>query len=176
MKNNINRIKLIISDVDGVWTDGSIYIMNDKTEIKKFSVLDGVGVVMAKIADIKIALISGRFSKATETRAKELNIKDVFNGTLNKLPVYENLKKKYKLNDNQIAYIGDDLIDISIMKKVAFPICVSNANVQVKEISVYKTKLLGGQGAFREAVEWILMKQGRLENIFSIMDQNVQKM
>ena len=62
------------------------------------------------------------------------------------------------------------------MKKVAFPICVSNANVQVKEISVYKTKLLGGQGAFREAVEWILMKQGRLENIFSIMDQNVQKM
>jgi len=179
MKYDIDKIKLIISDVDGVWTDGSIYIGNNQTsiplEIKKFSVLDGVGIAMAKAADIKIALISGRYSKATAIRAKELKIKEVFNGSLNKIPIYKDLKKKYKLNNDQIAYIGDDLIDIKVMKKVAIPISVSNANLKVKEISVYVTKACGGQGAFREAIEWILMGQGRLEEVLSIMDQNVKK-
>tara|TARA_B110000438_G_C15702805_1_gene601797 strand:- start:29 stop:571 length:543 start_codon:yes stop_codon:yes gene_type:complete len=180
MIRDIREVKLLISDVDGVWTSGSIYIGNNHPsnplEIKKFSVLDGVGVAMAKAADINIALISGRYSKATEIRAKELKVKEVFNGSLNKLPIYENLKKKYKLNDNQIAYVGDDLIDISVMKKVGFPITVSNANERVKQISVYITTTIGGQGAFREAIEWILMKQGRLDEVLSIMDDNVKKM
>jgi 3-deoxy-D-manno-octulosonate 8-phosphate phosphatase (KDO 8-P phosphatase) len=180
MIKDIRGVKLLISDVDGVWTDGSIYIGNNQTadplEIKKFSVLDGVGVAMAKAANINIALISGRYSKATEIRAKELKVKEIFNGSLNKLPVYENLKKKYKLNDSQIAYVGDDLIDVSVMEKVGFPITVSNANERVKQISVYITTKIGGQGAFREAIEWILMKQDRLDEVLSIMDHNVKKM
>jgi len=124
---NIREIKMLISDVDGVWTDGSFYKGTDNIELKKFSVFDGVGVAMARAAKIKIALISGRFSSATEHRAKELGIEDVYNGTLNKLPVYEKLKLKYKLDDSNIAYIGDDLIDIPVMEVVALPIAVANA-------------------------------------------------
>ena len=94
---------MLISDVDGVWTDGSFYKGTDNIELKKFSVFDGVGVAMARAAKIRVALISGRFSSATEHRAKELGIKDVYNGCLNKLPVYEELKSKYQFNDNNIA-------------------------------------------------------------------------
>ena len=85
---------MLISDVDGVWTDGSFYKGPDSFELKKFSVFDGVGMAMARTADLRIALISGRYSPATESRAKELKIKDVYNGTLNKIPAYEELKKK----------------------------------------------------------------------------------
>ena len=180
MKENIKKVKLLISDVDGVWTDGSVYIGNNHTqlplEIKKFSVLDGVGVAMAKAANINIALISGRYSKATAVRAKELKIKEVYNGTLNKLPVYEDLKSKHKLKDNQIAYVGDDLIDLSVMKKVGFPIAVANANDKVKNLSVYTTKTSGGQGAFREALEWILIEQGRFDEVLNIMEKKVEKL
>ena len=176
MKLNYKNIKMIISDVDGVWTDGSVYIGNNKVEMKKFSVLDGVGVALAKVAKLKIVLLSGRFSIATETRAKELGISEVFNGSLNKLPVYEQLKKKYKLKDNQIVYIGDDLIDLPIMKKVAFPVSVSNATQEVKDISIFITSLCGGQGAFREVVEWVLNKKGKLKHTISALSKNVKKM
>ncbi|MFL3008087.1 MAG: KdsC family phosphatase [Candidatus Neomarinimicrobiota bacterium] len=181
MKKNIKEVKLLISDVDGVWTDGSIYIGNNNhtqspLEIKRFSVLDGVGVAMAKAASLNIVLISGRYSRATAIRAKELKIKEVYNGSLNKLPIYDNLKKKYKLIDSQIAYVGDDLIDLSVMKKVGFPISVANGNDKVKELSVYITNASGGQGAFREALEWILMEQGRLDEVLSIMEKNVEKL
>ena len=92
---NFNEIKLFISDIDGVWTDGSIYIGTNGMEFKQFTVLDGVGVAAARAAEIKIALISARFSPATEHRAKDLQIDDVYNGGLNKLPAFEDLKSKY---------------------------------------------------------------------------------
>ena len=156
MTYDINKIEMIISDVDGVLTDGAIYKGTGGQEFKKFTVLDGVGVAMAREANLKIALISGRYSPATEYRAKELNIEDVYNGSLNKIPVYEEIKLKYSFDDSQIAYLGDDLIDIPVMKKVALPIAVENASHMVKEISHYVTKASGGQGAFREFVDTIL--------------------
>ena len=176
MKSDHNNIKMIISDVDGVWTDGSIYIGKNGDEMKKFSVLDGVGVALAKVAELKIVLLSGRFSNATENRAKELGINEVFNGSLNKLPIYEKLKQEHKLNDDQIVYIGDDLIDIPIMKKVAFPVSVSNATQEVKDISVFITNSCGGEGAFREVVEWILDKKGKLKRTISTLNENVKKL
>ena len=176
MKLDYNNIKIIISDVDGVWTDGRIYIGNNEDEMKKFSVLDGVGVALAKIAKLKIVLLSGRFSSATENRARELGISEVFNGFLNKLPIYEKLKQKHKLNDDQIVYIGDDLIDLPIMQKVAFPVSVSNANQEVKDISGFITNSCGGEGAFREVVEWVLDKKGKLKRTISTLNKNVKKM
>ena len=170
---NIREIKMLISDVDGVWTDGSFYKGTDNIELKKFSVFDGVGVVMARAAKIKIALISGRFSSATEHRAKELGIEDVYNGTLNKLPVYEKLKLKYKLDDSNIAYIGDDLIDIPVMEVVALPIAVANATLDVKKIAAHVTELSGGEGAFREAISWIISEQGRTEEVIQIMRERI---
>mgnify|MGYP001321997805 FL=1 len=164
---------MLISDVDGVWTDGSFYKGPDSFELKKFSVFDGVGMAMARTADLKIALISGRFSPATESRAKELKIKDVYNGTLNKIPAYEELKKKYELDDSSIAYLGDDWIDIPVMNKVAVPIAVENASLEVKNIAIHITKTSGGNGAFREAVEWIIDQQGRKEEIIEMMQKRL---
>ena len=174
MTYDINKIEMIISDVDGVLTDGAIYKGTGGQEFKKFTVLDGVGVAMAREANLKIALISGRYSPATEYRAKELNIEDVYNGSLNKIPVYEEIKLKYSFDDSQIAYLGDDLIDIPVMKKVALPIAVENASHMVKEISYYVTKASGGQGAFREAVEWVIHKKGITTKVLELMEKRIQ--
>ena len=167
------KIKMLISDVDGVWTDGSFYKGPDSFELKKFSVFDGVGMAMARTADLRIALISGRYSPATESRAKELKIKNVYNGTLNKIPAYEELKKKYELDDSSIAYLGDDWIDIPVMNRVAVPIAVENASLEVKNIAIHITKTSGGNGAFREAVEWIIDQQGRKEEIIEMMQKRL---
>ena len=164
---------MLISDVDGVWTDGSFYKGPDSFELKKFSVFDGVGMAMARTADLRIALISGRYSPATESRAKELKIKDVYNGTLSKIPAYEELKKKYELDDSSIAYLGDDWIDIPVMNRVAVPIAVENASLEVKNIAIHITKTSGGNGAFREAVEWIIDQQGRKEEIIEMMQKRL---
>ena len=164
---------MLISDVDGVWTDGTFYKGPDGFELKQFSVFDGVGMAMARAANLKIALISGRYSSATESRALELKIKDVYNGALNKIPAYEELKIKYDLNDSNIAYIGDDWIDIPVMEQVAAPIAVKNATKQVKNLAVHITRSSGGDGAFREAVEWIVENQGLTEEVIKIMREKV---
>ena len=174
---DINKIKMIISDVDGVWTDGSVYkglSATENIELKKFSISDGYAVVLIREAGLKVALISGRKSAATEARASELKIKDVYNGTLNKIPPYEELKSKYALSDKEIAYVGDDLIDIPIMEKVAFPIATNNASAPCKKVATYVTKKNGGDGAFREAVEWILLEQGRLDSVIKSLQEKVK--
>ena len=167
------KIKMLISDVDGVWTDGTFYKGTGNDEMKQFSVLDGVGVAMARAAKIHIALISGRYSPATEHRAKELYIVDVYNGGLNKLSAYRELKDKYGLSNNQIAYLGDDLIDIPVMEKVGFPIAVQNAEPSVKSMATFITLANGGQGAFREAVEWVIDQQGRTKQVYKILRNQV---
>ena len=174
---DINKIKMIISDVDGVWTDGSIYkgfSSTENIELKKFSVSDGYAVALIREAGLKVALISGRKSSATEARASELKIQDIYNGTLNKIPPYEELKSKYTLSDDEIAYVGDDLIDIPIMEKVAFPIATNNASAPCKKVATYVTKKNGGDGAFREAVEWILLEQGRLDSVIKSLQEKVK--
>ena len=167
------KVKLIISDVDGVLTDGSIYKGDDNKgeniELKKFSVLDGAGVALARILDFHIAFISGRKSSATEIRANELKIEDVYNGALNKMKLYAELKAKNNLLDEDCAFIGDDIIDISLMEKVGVPIAVSNAYHLVKNKAIYTTSLSGGFGAFREAIDWIAICQGRYEEGIHLM-------
>ena len=170
---SFNQIKLFISDIDGVWTDGSIYIGTDGMEFKRFTVLDGVGIAVARAAEIKVALISARFSPATEHRAKELRIEDIYNGGLNKIPAFEDLKNKYSLSNNEIAYIGDDLIDIPVMEKVGLPITVPNASPDVKAIAKHITSVAGGNGAFREAVFWIIEQQGRTKQVMQKMKEKV---
>ena len=164
---------MIISDIDGVWTDGSFYKGTDGQEFKKFNVNDGVGVAMARAAGYEIALISGRFSPATKYRAKELKIKDVYNGGLNKIKAYEDLKTKYNIVDSEIAYVGDDLIDIPVMEQVGVPIAVANAIQDVKGISIYTTKVAGGFGAFREAISWLINEQGRMEEVLKSMKEKI---
>ena len=170
------KVKLIIADVDGVLTDATIYKGNNEInniELKKFSVLDGAGVALARLLNFHIAIISGRRSLATELRAQELKIDDVYNGTLNKMKPYSELKLKYSLSDENCAFIGDDIIDISIMEKVGVPIAVANAYHLVKEKAIYTTSLSGGYGAFREAVDWIVICQGRYEEGIQLMKNSL---
>ena len=177
----VKKVKLIIADVDGVLTDGAIYKGGNEItyksfnnfELKKFSVLDGAGVALARLLDLRIAFISGRKSSATEIRANELNITDVYNGTLNKMTPYKDLKSKYSLNDEDIAFIGDDIIDLSLMEIVGAPIAVANAYHLVKDTAIYTTSLPGGQGAFREAIDWIAMCQGRYEEGIQLMKNSL---
>ena len=170
------KVKLIIADVDGVLTDATIYKGNNEInniELKKFSVLDGAGVALARLLNFHIAIISGRRSLATELRAQELKIDDVYNGTLNKMKPYSELKLKYSLSDENCAFIGDDIIDISIMEQVGVPIAVANAYHLVKEKAIYTTSLSGGYGAFREAVDWIAICQGRYEEGIQLMKNSL---
>ncbi len=170
------KVKLIIADVDGVLTDATIYKGNNEInniELKKFSVLDGAGVALARLLNFHIAIISGRRSLATELRAQELNIDDVYNGTLNKMKPYSELKLKYSLSDENCAFIGDDIIDISIMEQVGVPIAVANAYHLVKEKAIYTTSLSGGYGAFRESVDWIAICQGRYEEGIQLMKNSL---
>ena len=173
-----NKVKLVIADVDGVLTDGSIYKAIDPAtladiEFKNFSIVDGAGIALARLLDFRVAIISGRPSSATDARAKELKIEDVSNGSLNKMKPYEDLKSKYSLNDEDIAFIGDDIIDLNLMENVGAPIAVANAYHLVKDIAIYITHLPGGQGAFREAIDWLAMCQGRYEEGIQLMKDSL---
>ena len=172
------KVKLVIADVDGVLTDGSIYKAKDSAtfvdiEFKQFSIVDGAGIALARLLDLRVAIISGRRSSATDARAKELKIEDVYNGSLNKMTPYEDLKSKYSLNDEDIAFIGDDIIDLNLMENVGAPIAVANAYHLVKETAIYTTSLPGGQGAFREAIDWLAMCQGRYEEGIQLMKNSL---
>lgn len=166
---------MVITDVDGVLTDGSIYKGPDGMELKRFNVSDGAGVAIARAANLRMAIISGRHSDATEQRAKELKIEDVYNGSLNKVAPYEEIKTKYNLKDENIAYIGDDLIDIPVMELAGIPIAVSNAFEPVKEAAVYVTITAGGDGAFREAVTWILKETRQYEKALETLRKTIDQ-
>jgi 3-deoxy-D-manno-octulosonate 8-phosphate phosphatase (KDO 8-P phosphatase) len=173
-----NKVKLVISDVDGVLTDGSVYKAKDPAtladiEFKQFSIVDGAGIALARLLDLRVAIISGRPSLATDARVKELKIEDVYTGLLNKMIPYEDLKSKYSLNDEDIAFIGDDIIDLNLMENVGAPIAVANAYHLVKDIAIYTTRLPGGQGAFREAIDWLAMCQGRYEEGIQLMKDSL---
>ncbi|WP_211436262.1 KdsC family phosphatase [Candidatus Kuenenia stuttgartensis] len=118
----MKKIKLVIIDVDGVLTDGSIFIDSGRREAKAFNVLDGTGISYLHRVNIKTAIISGRTSKAVDHRAKELNIAEVHQGIKNKLDVYNDILGKYSLKDEEVCYIGDDLIDLPIFYRVGFPL------------------------------------------------------
>lgn len=151
-----SKVKLLILDVDGVLTDNYLYLSDEGGETKRFSVSDGMGIALALSAGLEIALISGRRSKATEFRASELKIKHVYLGCTNKIKAYNKIKEDLKSNDRQIAYIGDDVLDVPILKEVALPICVIDANPIVKRFAKYVTKAKGGEGAAREVIDMIL--------------------
>jgi len=173
-----NKVKLVIADVDGVLTDGSIYKAIDPAtladiEFKNFSIVDGAGIALARLLDFRVAIISGRPSLATDARVKELKIEDVYTGSLNKMTPYEDLKSKYSLNDEDIAFIGDDIIDLNLMENVGAPIAVENAYHLIKDIAIYTTRLPGGQGAFREAIDWLAMCQGRYEEGIQLMKDSL---
>ena len=162
IKAKIKVVKLLILDVDGVFTNGAFYMNGSGKEYKKFCAKDGLGVGLLKAADFPIAIISGKHSEATSYRMKDLGVtEDVYQGQLNKIESYNVIKNKYKLDDSEIAYAGDDLIDLPILKRVGAPMCVPDATDEVKEASLYVTKNSGGNGAVREIIDLILKTQNK---------------
>ena len=161
----IKRVKAIFLDVDGILTDGSIYVGPDDLELKRFTVEDGVGTALARQADLPLALISGRHSEATTARARQLKIEDIYQGCMNKLEPIETLLDKFDLGAHEVAYIGDGLIDLPVMERVGVPVSVPNAHPLVKNAAVYITRRSGGQGVLMEVVEWILTHQGRFDEV-----------
>jgi len=152
-------------DVDGILTDGSIYVGPDGTELKRFTVEDGAGAALARQARLPLALISGRHSEATAVRARQMKIEDVFQGYMNKLEPFRMLLDKFDLGAHEVTYIGDGLIDLPVMERVGVPVSVPNAHPLVKEAAIYITRRSGGQGVLREVVEWILTQQGRFDEV-----------
>lgn len=150
------NIKLLILDVDGVMTDGKLHYSDNGIETKSFHVHDGIGLMLLLKNNIQIAVISGRKSKATANRLRELGIKHVFLGCTDKTKALIKLKNKLKIKNENIAYVGDDLPDISIMQQVGLRFAVANATKEVLALADYITKKKGGNGAVREVCETIL--------------------
>ncbi len=157
------KIKMMVMDVDGVLTDGSIFFGSGRQEMKGFFVHDGLGLRMAQRAGIVTALISARESEMVTRRAAELQISEIHQRVEQKIPVWENLLKKYQLFPEHVTMIGDDLTDLPLLLRAGLSIAVANAVDEVKRRVDHVTSLPGGRGAVREAVELILRAQGRYE-------------
>jgi len=171
MKSKLVKIKLILMDVDGVLTDGEIIYSSSGSEVKKFHVQDGMGITLARMAGLKTGIITGRISEIVKRRAEELKIDVVSQGSFNKLPQYEQIRKQFNLKDEEIAYIGDDILDMSILKKVGFSAAVANARDEVKAICDYVTVARGGQGAVREVIDKILIRQDKLDKLIKQLSE-----
>ena len=165
-KRIAGNIKLLILDVDGVLTDGSIILDNDGNEYKAFHVRDGHGIKMLHRAGINVAIITGRHSKVVERRAHELGITEVFQKCLDKKTAYVHLLEQFSLKPEEVAYIGDDIIDAPIMAVVGLPIAVSDAAEEAKKLAVMVTKNRGGRGAVREVTDFLLKAKGLWQGMF----------
>lgn len=157
------KIKLIVSDFDGVLTNGSIYLDKDGVEpFSKFNIYDGLAVRIAHDCGLKVALLSGRKSICTE-RMKALGMEDVHTGFIDKKPKLQEIINKYKLHKDEVAFIGDDLIDLPPMQLVGFKVAPNNAMPEVKNRVDYITKTNGGDGVLREVVELIIHAQDKYQ-------------
>lgn len=161
------HIKLVILDVDGVLTDGGIILDNQGNELKSFHVRDGHGIKMLIRAGLRVAIITGRKSKVVERRAQELGITDVYQKCYDKMKAFSELSAKYSLSGNQIAFIGDDIVDAPLMKKVALPVTVADADEEAKKCALLITRQKGGKGAVREVSDFIIKAQGLWERIIN---------
>jgi 3-deoxy-D-manno-octulosonate 8-phosphate phosphatase (KDO 8-P phosphatase) len=162
---DLSKITLLALDVDGVLTDGTLVINADGSETKFFNSLDGHGIKMWQRAGLKLALISGRASPPTKCRAEQLKIEYVFQDCHYKLPVVEQLLDQIGLLPENMAFIGDDLTDMPVMRYVGFAVAVANAVDEVKECADYVTARPGGSGAVREVIEYILKNSGRWQEL-----------
>lgn len=166
LRQRILPIRMMIFDVDGVLTDGRIIYHDDGSEIKEFDVQDGHGIkLLQRAGGVEVALITGRYCKAVEHRAAALGIVRVHQNIKRKLDIYERILQETGLTDKEVGFVGDDLIDIPVMRRVGWAVAVPNAVSHVIPYAHYVTKASGGHGACRELCELILQIQGRWESV-----------
>lgn len=167
MNINLADIEILVMDVDGVLTDGTLVINGDGTESKSFNSLDGHGIRMWQRIGLKVALISGRASEPTQRRAEQLQIEYIFQDCHHKLPVFKEFIEQIGFTPNKVAYIGDDLTDLPVIRYTGFGVTVANAVDEVKQYADYITTRPGGSGAVREVIEYILKNSGRWQQLMA---------
>lgn len=175
MKKNIKKareIRLVISDVDGVLTTGVLLYSSNGTEIKDFHVQDGMGIKMLQQTGVQVAIITARKSEALIQRMSDLKVEHVYQGQADKVRAYEELKQNLNLTDKEIAYIGDDLPDLPLLRRVGFSVTVPNAPKIMKKHANWITKTPGGKGAVRELCELIMKAQGTYQ---AVIDSYLQR-
>jgi 3-deoxy-D-manno-octulosonate 8-phosphate phosphatase (KDO 8-P phosphatase) len=160
--------KLILTDIDGVWTDGGMYYDQTGNEFKKFNTSDSAGVLFCKLMDIPVGIITGEKTEIVKRRSEKLKMDFLYQGISDKVRVADEIRKSVGVNWEDIAYIGDDIGDIKLLKKVGFSAAPSNAPSYIKEIVNFVTGCKGGDGAFREFVEYIFKEN-------NILDQALEK-
>jgi len=156
----VTGIKLLLFDVDGVLTDGSIIVHGDGTESKQFNIRDGAGLVWAQRAGLLVGLLSARLADATSVRANQLGISIVVQGAANKLIGYEQILADHGLTDDQVGYMGDDLQDLPVLRRVGFSAAPADAAPEVRAAVQWVSASGGGRGAARECIEHVLRAQG----------------
>jgi 3-deoxy-D-manno-octulosonate 8-phosphate phosphatase (KDO 8-P phosphatase) len=162
------RVKVLLFDVDGVLTNGDITIIPGEggkaTEVKSFSAHDGMGISLARLAGIKLGFVTKRNSQVVAIRARDLKIEHVYQGQSHKLDAIKQVMADENCTLEEIAYVGDDIIDLPVMRVVGFAIASANARPQVKAAAQYTTQMAGGHGAGRDAIDFILTARGVLES------------
>ncbi|MGB7296140.1 MAG: HAD hydrolase family protein [Candidatus Aminicenantales bacterium] len=153
------RIKMIIMDVDGTLTDGTLCVLPDGEEVKSYHVRDGLGILLAHLVGIKTGIITGKTSRALEKRAERLGIDELHQGILDKRGVFERILEKHGLQAEEVAYIGDDLGDLEVIKTVGLAAAVADAHPEVKKHCHFISQHNGGKGAVRELIELVLGAQ-----------------
>ncbi|HYQ72926.1 MAG TPA: 3-deoxy-manno-octulosonate-8-phosphatase KdsC [Gammaproteobacteria bacterium] len=156
------RIRLLIFDVDGVLTDGSLFVGDDGQEYKAFNSRDGHGIKMLLKYGVEVAIITGRTSQVVEHRMANLGITHVYQGKLEKLPAYEELRVKLGISPEETAYVGDDVVDLPVMRRVGLAIAVQDAHPLVRQHSHWQTPSTGGRGAARDVCEMLMEAKGVL--------------
>lgn len=163
IQEKAKQIKLVIFDVDGVLTDGSLYLGDDGQEYKAFNSRDGHGIKMLQTTGVEIGIITGRSSDVVRIRMESLGIKHVYQGKRDKLPAYFELRDKLQLTDAQVAYVGDDVVDLPIMRRVGLAIAVNDAHPFVLQHAHWQTPHAGGRSAGRDVCELLMDAQGKLQ-------------
>lgn len=157
------KVRLVIFDVDGVLTDGCLFVGDDGQEYKAFSSLDGHGMKMLKSSGVELAIITGRTSRVVALRAHNLGISHLHQGVEDKLATFRQLIDTLQLTPDQCAFMGDDVVDLPVMRRCGLALCVPAAPPLVKQHAHYVTTLPGGRGAAREACELIMQAQGTFD-------------
>jgi 3-deoxy-D-manno-octulosonate 8-phosphate phosphatase (KDO 8-P phosphatase) len=159
------EIRLLLLDVDGVLTDGSIVYGNAGTELKAFNIKDGFGIRLLREAGVEVGIITARRSEAVERRAQDLKLTHVYQGVGNKIEAFSEILAAQKLTPREVAYMGDDWLDLPLLSRVGLAVTVADAVAEVKEVAHYVTRQAGGRGAVRELCELIIEARGLREEL-----------
>lgn len=167
--------KLIITDIDGVWTDGSMYYDQTGNELKRFHTYDSAGVLFARLLDIPVAILTGETTDIVHRRAAKLKIEYLFQGVKNKVETAQKIIDELNISFEECAFMGDDINDIALLRKVGFSGAPANAPDYIKANVTFVTQKKGGEGAFREFVEYILKEEGVFEQVLEKAISNHEK-